>query len=189
MSKALAKLSDTELAKLFADEKKSEEAFKEFYSRYSRAVYAYCLKVLRNRDDAGDTFQEIFTTFFNVVKDGKILEKPMHYLMMVARTRCLNFIRDSKVARRQDMLAFDEGIMVAHNSGNDMLERYEKKEILDKALALLPDAYRDIFVMRMYNGLEYKDIAEISGETEINVRNKVYRARQKMKELVALYMK
>ena len=183
-----AKLTDEELAELFSAADKSEKAFKEFYSRHSRGVYAYCLKVLNDRDDAGDVFQEIFITFYNTVKNGKVLQKPTHYLMMIARTRCLNFKRDRLSAHKQDTVSFDEEYMAHTESTAEIVERNEKQAILDKALQSLPDIYREIFVLHLYNGLKSKDIAEILGLDETSVKNKLFRAREKMKDFVALYM-
>lgn len=189
MGNTLAKLSDEELARLFSDRKESEKAFREFYSRSSRSVFAYCLKVLHDRDDAGDVFQEIYTTFFNMLKNGTVIEKPMNYLMRITRTRCLNFKRDQAARKRDSTISFDENYMAHTETTDEMINRNERKEIFEKALAGLPDNYRDAFLMRIYNGLEYKDIAEIMGEDETTVRNLLFRARKKMKEFIALYMK
>jgi RNA polymerase sigma-70 factor (ECF subfamily) len=68
---------------------------------------------------------------------------------------------------------------------------YEQKELLDilgRALDLLPDDYREAFVLREYNGLSYNEIAETVGISLDIVKIRIFRAKKKLREILAPYL-
>ena len=68
---------------------------------------------------------------------------------------------------------------------------YEHKELLQlisTSLDLLPDDYREAFVLREYNGLSYIEIAEIIGESIDVVKVRIFRAKKRLREILAPYL-
>ena len=56
------------------------------------------------------------------------------------------------------------------------------------ALDVLDDNYKEPLVLRMYNGLSYEEIGEICNLTKGNARIRVYRAKEKLKEILDPYL-
>jgi len=68
---------------------------------------------------------------------------------------------------------------------------HEKKELLElvtTALALLPEDYRESFVLREYDGLSYQEIADITHTSLATVKIRIFRAKQKIREILSPYL-
>ena len=60
--------------------------------------------------------------------------------------------------------------------------------LIKRALDLLPAEYREAFILREYEGMSYSEIAEMIGESLSNVKIRIYRAKQKIREILAPYL-
>ncbi|MCX6147249.1 MAG: RNA polymerase sigma factor [Candidatus Kapabacteria bacterium] len=180
MSKKFSEHTDMELIYLLKGAKPDQEgAFAEIYSRYSNRVYAYCIKVLGSQDEANDVFQETFLKLIATKDISVEISSLSWYLITIARNLCLNSKR-----RKKDLIDFSE----VNFSSNDV--NYENKELLDlieKALDMLEFHEKEIFVLRQYQGISYEEIALIIKDTVGNARNKFWRAKEKLKAILAPY--
>ncbi|PKL85819.1 MAG: hypothetical protein CVV22_06595 [Ignavibacteriae bacterium HGW-Ignavibacteriae-1] len=173
-------MEDPELISLLFSTKHKDAAFAEIYERYSRRVYAYCKKILSyNVEEANDVFQDVFIRFYNSINKNHYYGNLQNFLLTIARNLCLNQIRDKK-----NHVPLVEAIMVEERSE---YERYELKELLDKASNMLEIEYKEVFILRMYDGLEYEEIAEIVGEKAATVRSRVWRAKERIKVILQKY--
>ncbi len=170
-----------ELIKLFNGSKKEKEiAFTYVYNKYSNRLYAYCLRIASSKSDADDIFQETFTSFLNSQKNEFEVTNIASYLIKIARNIELNLKRNKKefylnIEEYDDILLIDE---------KDKYEKKEEMEIIAKALELLDFHYKEIFVLRQYHNMSYEEIAEITNE-KINVlRNRYFKAKEKLKEIL-----
>ncbi len=181
LNKTYSKYSDSELFAFLHDKKEIQEcAFAELYSRYSQRIYAYCLRVTGNPDDARDIFQEAFLKFFKSAQNQQYLENVPGYLLTIARNLCLNFKRDKKIN-----VDIEDYTFRTNDKG------YEQKELMDlisKALDLLEFDYREAFILRQYQGLSYKEISDITGNSVAAVKNRVWRAKEKIKTILQPYL-
>ncbi|MBR9977313.1 MAG: RNA polymerase sigma factor, partial [Bacteroidetes bacterium] len=79
--------TDQDLFKAFGKSgREKDDAFRELYSRYERKVYAFCLRLTGNPNDAGDVFQETFTRFYrHAQKPDEQINNMLAYLLTTAR--------------------------------------------------------------------------------------------------------
>ncbi|MFP4527264.1 MAG: RNA polymerase sigma factor [Candidatus Kapaibacterium sp.] len=175
------KYEDQELfLELKGDKSKAEAAFAEIYARYSQRIYAYCLRVTGHPEEARDIFQETFLKFYSAAQERKSMENLPAYLLAIARNLCINYKRNSKIN-----LTFEDYRYYVHDTG------YEQKEMLDliaRALETLEFEYREAFILRQYHGLSYKEICQITGDSLSAIKNRVWRAKEKIKEILQPYM-
>lgn len=175
--------SDQELSKMLSGNKKQKEkAFTFIYNQYSQRVYAYCLRVVGSKEDANDIFQETFFKFFEAAKKStKDITNLNGFLIRIARNLCLNYKRDKrKQFNPQDF----------ESDSNQI--NYEEKELLDlisSALELLDFDFREAFILRQYQGLPYNEIADIIGVKVSTAKNRCWRAKEKIKDILQPYMK
>ena len=174
--------TDRELIDLLKGPKtNSDMAFTEIYDRYSNNVYAYCRRVLNNREQAEDIFQETFYQFYNHVNDKHPDGSIRGYLITIARNLCLNYKRDTKQTVQIDELEY------LFKTYQD----YEEKELISivkMAMEHLDLKYREPLILRVYNGFGYSEIAEICEISTVNARALVFRAKLKMKEILKSYL-
>ena len=182
MTKHPAKMSDIELyAALKLEKPSSEKAFAELYARYSPRIFAYCRRILGDYDRAQDAFQETFVKFFNSAQQEREMSNVPAYLLRIARNLCLNMQRSNK-----GHISLEEYHMP---SSYDM--SHDKKELLSlitQAMETLPLDYKEAFILREYEGLSYQEIADMTESSLSTVKIRIYRAKQKIREILAPYI-
>ncbi len=171
--------SDDELYEmLFKKETIAEQAFSEIYNRYSSKVFTFCKYFLGNYDDASDVFQETFIKFHKTKKQGRQMTNMRGYLLRIARNLCLNYQRDNK----KDVHFEDYMQMLDIDDGLSEKNIQKLGETIKRAIEYLPDSYKEIFILREYDGLSYNELTEVLGETLDTVRVRLYRAKQALRK-------
>lgn len=176
-----SKYSDKELVQVFQQKKSdSDLAFTEVYNRYAPRLHAYCLRTLGDKQVAEDIFQETFIKFYDKVKSDYNKGSINGFLITIARNLCLNHKRNLK-----PNINFDEydKILKAEN----IEDKKELTTLITQSLDILEFNLKEPLVLRMYEGLSYKEIAEICQISVENARKRVSRAKQKMKEILKPY--
>lgn len=182
MSGKYTKYSDEQLLKMMTGKKPEiDAAFTEFYERYSSRVKAYCTVALNDEDQAEDIFQETFIRFYNNVHVDKTVVNVPGFLITIARNLILNYKRDKKPTVPIDDLN------LYFDSGNNY-ENTELWELITMALELLEFKYKEAFILREMNNFSIKEIAEISGESVACIKSRVFRAHNKIMEILAPYL-
>lgn len=160
-----------------------EAAFTEIYNRYSPRIHAYCYRVTGSFEQAQDIFQETFIRFYKTVETGEKIGNVPAFLLTIARNLSLNHKRDKK-----EFVDIEE----FHFPSSEMERSIEKNELLDlinRSLDLLDFEYREAFVLREYDGLSYTEISEVTGATVTNAKARVFRAKEKIRQILAPYLK
>lgn len=174
-------IPDAELfSRLAGPKDTAEAAFAELYARYGGRVFAYCLRFLGHRDEAQDVYQETFIRFFESARQSREMTNVPGYLLKIARNLCLNCRRNKK----QTVEFEDYQSRVPPPS----VEKNEFLELITTALDMLPDEYREVFVLREYEGLSYAEIAEIVDASLSSVKVRIFRAKQKIRDILAPYI-
>ncbi len=185
MSTKFDKYSDMELYRMMAEKKSvAERAFAELYSRYNQRIYAYCLRVTGSHDDANDIFQEVFMKFFASIKEKKVVDKVAGFLMTIARNLCLNYNRNKKSYTDLDSLDSD----IYLRSNDEGIEYKEMMELITRALDCLEFQFREAFVLRVFQGFSYDEMSEITGVNTNILKNRVFRAKDRIKEVLQPYI-
>ena len=142
---------------------------------YADGVYRFILKNIRDEEKARDIVQESFEKMW--IKVAEIShEKARSYLFTTAYHTMIDMIRrDSRQA------ALDEATLQDHGYSHEYLGL---KEILEKAVALLPEIQRSVIMLRDYEGYSYQEIGEITGLNESQVKVYIYRARTFLKNYI-----
>ena len=182
MSGNISRYTDEQLFEAFRTEgKEKQAAFRELYSRYEQKVYVYCIRMTGNTEDASDMFQETFTRFFKYAAREIRLKSVVAYLITIARNVFLNSLRN-----KVPTTTLDENDLTAQ------LPLYERRELLNmvgSALDLLEPQYREAFVLRFYESLSYREIAEITGDSVSSLKVRVMRAKDQVRTILSPYIK
>ena len=81
---------------LFEISKGDTAAFSEFYDRYSRIIYGALLRLLKSKDDAQDTMQEVFVQVWRKASTYKgTLGPAKNWVVRIAHNRAINLIRSA----------------------------------------------------------------------------------------------
>ncbi len=176
-----SKLTDLELVAIIKrKDKSSQKAFAEIYTRYSQRLYAYCLRMLRNAEDAKDLYQETFIKFYNNISQKNDTGSIISYLIAIAKHIWLNDKRKNKTVLLNDKFEnCDENLEDLKTNIN--IEQRELEQIIPDALMQLKQSFREIIILRLYEGMSYNRITEITGLSGSLLRNRFFRAKEQLR--------
>jgi RNA polymerase sigma-70 factor (ECF subfamily) len=186
-TKPVAEPTDVELLRAF--QSGDERAFAELYTRRKREVYTYCLRMSGGDPDAAsDAFQETFIKVYEKADSFRLGVNVMGWLLMIARNTCLNLHR----SKRQSETLEDQRALVSSDRSLGTEYRQEQqflRDMLERAISMLPEEFREPFILREFDGFSYGEIAEMTHTTLATTKVRIYRAKQRMRELLRPYLR
>lgn len=142
---------------------------------YADNIYRFVLKNLKDEAMAEDIVQDTFEKLWIKLEEVGAL-KVKSYLFTTAYHTMIDCIRKEKRNKTVDPSGFYEGS--ESNQYSDL------GEILDRAVQNLPEDQKAVVMLRDYEGYTYKEIAEITGLNESQVKVYIYRARVYLKAYI-----
>lgn len=183
---AKSEYSVDELNEMFQSSKSNRElAFTYIYNKYSNKLYAYCIRITDSKQDADDVFQETFTSILNINPSKIEFSNISAYLIKIARNIELNNKRNKKKLS----YSIEDFDFFLYNDEKDKLEKKEEMEIISRAMELLEFNHREVFVLRQYHNMDYDEIAEITNTSIPALRNRYFRAKERLKEILEPILK
>ena len=142
---------------------------------FADRIFRFVLKHMKDRDISNDIVQDSFLKLWKHA-DNVDAEKARSYLFTTAYHTLIDYTRKNKYVSPYDA-SMESNQSVDHGYS-------DLKEILDEALARLPKIQRAVVLLRDYEGYAYKEIADITGLNETQVKVYIYRARSSLKSYI-----
>lgn len=161
----LHELTDEELVSLYT--KGNNNAFDTLLKRYESKVFSYFLYSVKNQELAEDLFQDVFIKMIVRLKNGQYTEsgKFSSWMMRIVHNHLIDYYRTSvadKVlsndATETDLYSKAD-IAMNENREQEMIDRQTLEEVRS-LIALLPESQREVLLMRVYEELSFKEIAQ-----------------------------
>lgn len=156
-----------------------QELAQRLYERHERTIYAHCLSRLRKREDAEDATQVTFLNAFRSVRRGVLPELELAWLFAIANHVIANRRRADARRRRVELphdLSQLEDVFASPQGESEELIR------LAEALAAMPDAQRRALLLREWQGLSCREIADDLAIGTGAVEALLFRARRTLQE-------
>lgn len=156
--------------------------FDKLYKKYKRLMFGIAYDILKNEQDAEDAVQDAFFRISeNLDKIGDE-ESPQarNFAAVITRNVCFNVLRKRHI---EDDI--DETDVGTDMSVEDEFLAAQGVEALERAIGALPEKYRDILYLTVYEELSLHNAAELLGITYENAKSRVKRARKKISEFLA----
>ena len=165
------------------------EAFMTVTDLYQKRVFVLAYSFFRNRDDALDIVQETFLRFYQKVSLFRRGESFQNWILQIAKNLCIDYYRKN-YGKNWDLKSDTpvEEMNLSIQNGMDPEVSSDLKRIFSACIKKLAEKQRMIFVMKHYNQLRYKEIAEVLGISLGTVKSLHYKAVQNLRGLVAPYM-
>ena len=184
-----AALADTELVvRALAGR---EDGFEELVRRYQRPIVAYVYRMVGDYDAALDLAQEVFIRVYNSLGRYRPEFKFSTWIYRIAHNAAIDHLRRQGAARTEEMEVAGEGgstfekpLASKSLTPEQETERGERRAEIEGAVGQLPAAYRELIVLRHSHDLSYDEIAEVTGLPLGTVKNRIFRAREAMRELL-----
>ena len=168
-----------------------EDGFEELVRRYQRPIVAYVYRMVGDYDAALDLAQEVFIKVYNSLGRYRPEFKFSTWIYRIAHNAAIDHLRRQGAARTEEMevegdggSVFEKPLASKAPSPEQETERGERRAEIEEVVAQLPPAYRELIVLRHSHDLSYDEIAEVTSLPLGTVKNRIFRAREAMRELL-----
>lgn len=151
----------------------------ELYKLYANAMYNVALRIVNDDAEAEDVLQEAFLDAFNRIKDFRQETTFGLWLKQIVINRSINYLRK----RKAEFVSLEE-VEVADEPNYDESETVLKVEAIKAAMNELPDGYRVVLTLYLFEGYDHEEISHILKITENTSRSQYMRAKRKLNSLL-----
>lgn len=158
-----------------------EQAISYLFVKYHNKIYQYALKATKSEAVAEDILQDVFIKLFEY-RELPALGNVESFMMAVTRNHTLNILKRRKFELKQYQQKYwDE----SQHDTEDTIYRNDSRQILQRAVQLLPARQRDVFVLCLMKGLKYKEAAKLLSLSPLTVKKHLQLAKQFMRSYVS----
>lgn len=168
-----------------------EDGFEELVRRYQRPIVAYVYRMVGNYESALDLTQEVFIKVYNSLTRYSPEYKFSTWIYRIAHNSAIDHLRRSGATRTERLEVEGEGGQMFEKplaskslTPEQESERSERRVEIEEVVGMLQPAYRELIELRHSHDLSYDEIAEVTGLPLGTVKNRIFRAREAMRELL-----
>ncbi|MDR3706900.1 MAG: sigma-70 family RNA polymerase sigma factor [Capsulimonadaceae bacterium] len=175
--------------------------FNSLLARYEKPIYNLIFQWIRDSDEAFDLTQETFISAYRASGTFRAESKVYTWLYRIALNHCKNRFKQRDRQKEFEAVSLDEGFSADAESPagetrdvadwslapDQLLEQKELRAQIYKAVDALPSEYRTVLVLREMEGLNYLDIAEVTGLSMEAVKTRLSRARGMIRRRIEPY--
>ncbi len=152
------------------------KSFLRFYEQYRAGLFAYLVRFTGDRDLAGEIMQESFTRYLERYRHRQWEPR---LLYAIARNAALDVFRK----QRRTIPINDDPPDPGDNQEQRLLDR-QRYQRMQQAMMQLGPGEREVLSLAVAGDLNYREIGELTGITEANVKVRVHRARVKLRAIM-----
>lgn len=165
------------------------DSFEEMVRRYQRPITSYVYRMLGDLDSALDVTQEVFIKVYNSLDKYCSDYKFSTWIYRIAHNAAIDHMRRNSIAAQSIEAENADGTYQlqleskAPNPEQDR-ERSEWRAEIQAVVRCLPESYRELIILRHSRDLSYDEIAEETSLPLGTVKNRLFRAREMMREIM-----
>jgi RNA polymerase sigma-70 factor (ECF subfamily) len=154
----------------------------ELYDRYSKRIYNFAYRFLRNASVAEDATQDVFMKMLSRAYQFNGTSKFSTWLFSMTANWCRDYFRkmENRTKESVDVLAMLPAS--SESSPERDLEKRRAEQLVQRALEVLTKDQREAILLSRYQGFSYQEVAKIVGCSEGAVKTRVFRGMELLKK-------
>ena len=160
-----------------------EKAFRELISLYKERLYWHVRKIVISHDDTDDVLQNTFIKIYKNISKFNQESKLFSWMYRIATNEAITFINKRNKERNIDISEVQEQIVSTLES-DIYFSGEEIQEILQKAIASLPQKQQLVFNMKYFDNIKYTQISEILGTSVGALKASYFHAVKKIESYI-----
>ncbi|MFC1716367.1 RNA polymerase sigma factor [Candidatus Poribacteria bacterium] len=164
------------------------DAFDEIVNKYRERVYNLAYRVTHNAEDAFDISQEVFIKVFRSLGRLKDTSAFDAWLRRVAMNACLDHLRRRSTEQNLECSTLVQEHISSNERTDGPVEDGELRGMISRAVNQLPKRQKKVFMLRHYEGLTLKEIAEALNCSPGTVKAHLFRATRRVRKLLTPYV-
>jgi len=150
------------------------DAYRQLYDRYAKAMYNTALRIVNSAADAEDILQEAFIDAFHQLRKFENRSTFSAWLKQIVINKSISFLKRKKISFTEVETAGDVADTVDEES------TWYTVDMIKDAVQQLPDGYRAVLSLHLFEGYEQEEIAETLGLAHSTVRTQYMRGKQRL---------
>lgn len=164
--------------------------FTLIYNQHKTRLYNYVLKMIYDRMTCDDIIQNTFVKLYENLERIKNKESVKFWLFTTVRNEVYTYFRGKKIKIDQHCVLDSDEIDVASNDcPQENYDLLEMRELVMNELNKMAVEQRDVYLLKEYGELSYKEIAELMNIGEDLVKSRLHKTRQKLIKKIAPMIK
>lgn len=159
------------------------EEFKRRFYPFHPKLYRIAYALLKHPDDAEDILQEVYCKLWNKRSELIAVNQPEAYCVRLVKNLCLDFLRSPKNRVENDNP--EESMLVSEMTPESDLISKEKVKQIEALINRLPEKQQIVIRMKGCSDCTLEEIGQATGESAVNVRVLLSRARKTLREMLA----
>ncbi|MCF0042399.1 MULTISPECIES: RNA polymerase sigma factor [Dyadobacter] len=160
----------------------------ELYKSYSKAMFNICMRILNHLGEAEDALQEAFVDAFTNLHQFRQQSTFGAWLKQIVVNKAINHMRSRKV-KWVEIEEWQETMEDSDRNDNyfgmDEHETNLEVERVRNTVQKLPDGYRVVLSLYLFEGYDHEEIGEVLGISETTSRTQYMRAKRKLTEMLS----
>jgi RNA polymerase sigma-70 factor (ECF subfamily) len=160
-----------------------DSAFAELVELYKEKLYWHIRYILKNHDDTDDVLQNTFIKIYKNIRKFKGDSRLYSWMYRIAKNESITFL--NKRAKRLKITNEELQNKIISNLESDVyFEADNIKLKLQKAIQSLPEKQREVFSLRYFEEMKYKEMSELLGSSESALKSNYHHASKKVEEFL-----
>lgn len=160
------------------DQAELKALFLAAYDAYADELFRFCLMKVSDRERAEDLVQDVYTRFWQVLRNGTRPDNTRAFLYTIARNRVIDWYRKKKEGSLDQLQ--EAGIDFAGSGIAEITDNAEMQQVLT-VINELDEPSRDVLLLRYMEGWTPSEIAELNNESANAVSVRLNRALKKVR--------
>jgi RNA polymerase sigma-70 factor (ECF subfamily) len=160
-------------------------AFSYLVDRHKDKAFNLAFRICGNREEAEEIAQDAFLKAYRSLKDFRMKSSFATWLYRIVYNTAISLVR----SRRKGVLALEEFPadavdFLSYNKNEEEAADDYRNSLVNFALQKVSEEERGLITLYYYNELDTEEISKITGINKSNIKVKLFRARQKMSEII-----
>ncbi len=175
--------TDINLISALKDNKQKDIAFKKLLDMYQKRLYWHIRKMVLIHEDTNDVLQNTFLKVYKNIVNFKGNSSIHTWMYRIAYNESINFLKEKQ--KRLKLNLEEVNIKILEELKEDVYFEGDQIQFkLQEALLKLPEKQKQVFVMKYYDDLKFKEISEITGTSEGALKASYHHAIKKIERFL-----
>ncbi len=175
----MGKINKKELKELFIEiEHNNKIAFEKLYNQYNKLVYGIAFSILKNKQDAEDIVQSVFTKLYTIDKSKLPSNNEATWLYSVTRNEALSFLQ-----KKHDNINL-ESVYEIEDTNNE-INKIIDQDTYNRLISKLNNKEREIISLKILGNFSFEEIGKILNKPTGTIKWKYYKSIHTLKILLS----
>lgn len=157
----------------------NNDEFKRRFLSFHSLIYRISYSILENRDDANDVSQEVYIKLWEQRNNLKNVLNDEAFVVTITKNVSIDLLRNQ---RRKTLPIIENKDLASDYGEEERIDARDELTTVIKCMKTLPHTQQEVMKLRHFADMSIPEIAEVTHQTEVNIRQLLSRGRRAMKE-------